>query len=235
MKKSVYIILSSLVFFACTKTEVEEIENFSGESGIFTDSRDNHVYKWIRIGEQIWMAENLAYLPSVYLPESGSDTEARYYVYGYGGTDVKAGKQNENYNKFGVLYNWIAANTACPAGWHLPSDEEWKQLEMAIGLTKEQANASGWRGDEHGLLLKATTAWNVNGNGTDSLGFTAFPGGLRGNSEGFFNVGIGGYWWSSTQSSSEEAWYRVLYWSIPNVSRYYLNKDYGFSVRCIKD
>lgn len=235
MKKVVYLILSFFLLFACSKNEVEDVEDFTGDSGTFTDSRDKKVYKWLRIGDQIWMAENLAFLPSVYPPEAGSSTEARYYVYGYSGTDVNAGKQVENFSKYGVLYNWQAAQTASPPGWHLPSDEEWKQLEQWIGMTKEQANATGWRGDDHGLILKATTSWNLNGNGTNSVGFTAFPGGLRGSEEGFYNIGIGGYWWSSTQSSSVDAWYRVLYWSIPNVSRYYLNKDYGFSIRCVKD
>lgn len=66
MKKPVYLILFFCVLFACTKDEVEEIEDFSGDSGTFTDSRDGNVYKWVRIGDQIWMAENLAFLPPLY-------------------------------------------------------------------------------------------------------------------------------------------------------------------------
>lgn len=235
MKKAIYIILFSFVLIACASTDDEEIDPFLEDSGNFTDSRDGKVYKWVRIGEQIWMAENLAFLPSVYPPASGSSSEPRYYVYDYTGSDMAAGKQNENYSKFGVLYNWPAAKVASPPGWHLPTDEEWKQLEMLLDMTQEQVNALGFRGDEHGLLLKATTTWNKNGHGTDSIGFTAFAGGLRGTSEGFFNVGIAGYWWSATENSSQEAWDRALHGGTPKVNRYHMSKEYGFSVRCVKD
>lgn len=235
MKKLVCIILSSFVLFACTKTEVEEIEDFSGDSGTFVDSRDGHVYKWVRIGDQIWMAENLAYLPVVYPPVSGSKAEPRYYIYDYTGSDVTAGKQNDNYTNFGVLYNWSAAKAASPPDWHLPSDEEWKQLEMALGMTADQVKQIGWRGNEQGTLMKSTRAWDKNGNGTNTSGFSAFPGGYRGISGSFGNIGIGGYWWSATESKLDTAWYRVLHSSNGNVSRYFFNTEYGFSVRCVKD
>jgi uncharacterized protein (TIGR02145 family) len=133
------------------------------------------------------------------------------------------------------LYNWAAAKTASPPGWHLPSDEEWKQLEMFLGMTADQVTATGWRGNEEAIFLKATNFWNSNGKGIDSVGFAALPGGLRGSNEGYINLTIGGYWWSATEISSETAWYRVLFWSLPNVCRFYIDKDYGFSVRCVKD
>jgi len=181
------------------------------------------------------MAENLAYLPSVYPTDSGSYTEPRYYVYDYTGSNATDAKQNENYTSFGVLYNWPAAITASPPGWHLSSDEEWKQLELFLGLSEEQVVATGWRGNEEGFLLKATTGWNSNGSGTDSLGFTALPGGLRSTGKAFDKLQISGYWWNSTDKSSNEAWYRVLWWSNGSICRYFIDKDYGFSVRCIKD
>jgi uncharacterized protein (TIGR02145 family) len=235
MKKPVFLILFYCMLFACTKDEVEEIDEFAGDSGTFTDSRDNHVYKWLRIGDKIWMAENLAFIPSVYPPESGSNTEPRYYVYGYAGNDVAEGKQSDNYSSFGVLYNWTAASTASPSGWHLPSDEEWKQLELYLGMTQIQVELTGFRGNEQGLHLKATSTWNKNGNGANTSGFTAFAGGICYGSEGFLNVGIGGYWWSATENSSREAWNRGLYWSNLSVNRYHMSKDYGLSVRCVKD
>ena len=235
MKKVFYIILFSFVAFACTKNEVEEFEDFSGNSGTFTDPRDGQAYKWLRIGNQIWMAENLAFLPVVHQPSNGSNIEPRYYIYGFDDIDIAAGKNSENYINLGVLYNWPAAISASPPGWHLPSDEEWKELELSLEMIQEQLDQTGWRGDEQGMFLKATETWNQNGNGTNTSGFTALSGGLRGTSEGFYNLQIGGYWWSSTESTSELAWYRALYWSLPKISRYYNNKDYGFSIRCVKD
>ena len=233
--KIIYVFLFAFGLFACTQKEVEELEDFSGDSGTFTDSRDKHIYNWVKIDDKIWMAENLAFLPSVYPTDSGSYTEPRYYVYGYTGSSLAEVEQQENYSNFGVLYNWSAAITASPPGWHLPSDEEWKQLELFLGMTEEEVAAAGWRGNEEGMLLKATTGWNSNGSGTDSLGFTALPGGLRGTGEGFNKLRISGYWWNSTGKSSNEAWYRVLYWSNGKICRYFIDKDYGFSVRCIKD
>ena len=233
--KRFYFILFSFVFFACTTNEDIVIDEFTGDSGTFIDSRDNQVYDWLRIGDKIWMTENLAFLPSVDSPSSGSNTEPHYYVYGYTGSDAAACKQNENYASFGVLYNWTAAKSASPSGWHLPSDEEWKELELFLGMQEEFVDTFGFRGTNEGLLLKATSTWNKNGNGTNTSGFTALAGGIHYGSEGFLNVGIGGYWWSATENSSQLAWDRGLYWSIPGVNRFSLNKSYGLSVRCIKD
>ncbi|MCK9320171.1 FISUMP domain-containing protein, partial [Methanoculleus sp.] len=104
-------------------------------AGTFTDSRDGNDYNWVKIGDQVWMAENLAYLPSVNMVADGSEDAAGsyYYVYGYDGTDVTAAKATANYTTYGVLYNWLAAMNACPDGWHLPSDAEWTELTDYLG------------------------------------------------------------------------------------------------------
>ena len=87
---------------------------------------DGKVYKVVQIGNQCWMAENLAYLPSVSPPTEGSLIDPYSYVYGYEGTDINEAKTTTNYQTYGVLYNWPATLEACPSGWHLPSDAEWK-------------------------------------------------------------------------------------------------------------
>ncbi|MFN2380349.1 MAG: FISUMP domain-containing protein, partial [Bacteroidales bacterium] len=119
----VSIICGSIVLAAtlnsCTK---DEEDDFSGPSGTFVDNRDKIEYNWVRIGDQIWMAENLAYLPSVSPSSEGSETEPYYYVYAYDGSIVSEAKVTDNYNAYGVLFNWPAALTACPDGWHLPTD-----------------------------------------------------------------------------------------------------------------
>jgi len=115
-------------FQGCNGNEWVYLSSFPcGEN--YTDHRDGNIYPTIQIGNQCWMAKNLAYLPSVVGASTESNTVAYYYVYGYNGTDVNAAKATTNYSTYGVLYNWTAASTACPSGWHLPTDAEQYTLE----------------------------------------------------------------------------------------------------------
>lgn len=110
-----------------------------------------------------------------------------------------------------MLYNWYAVDDSrglAPAGWHVPTDEEWKQLEMYLGMSQSDANDDGFRGTYEGNKLKATSGWNSGGNGTNSSGFSALPGGYRYGNGSFYAVGNGGYLWSSSEFSSDNAWYR---------------------------
>lgn len=97
------------------------------------------------------MAENLKYLPSFKEPPSGgSALGLYYYVYGYDGTSIADAKATENYGTYGVLYNWRAAQDACPDGWHLPSDEEWEQLTVYLGdngYNYDGSTGGGYSGD----------------------------------------------------------------------------------------
>ena len=231
MKKTILFLFAVVFLYSCTPIPQEA-------PNTFTDSRDGKVYKTVTIGEQVWMAENLAYLPSVVGPATESYTDPYYYVYGYDGTSVATAKATTNYQTYGVLYNWPAALSACPPGWHLPSDAEWKQLEMYLGITSAQADATGWRGTAEGGKLKeeGTTHWDSPNTGaTNSSGFTALPGGYRGYDGKFYYLGIYGYWWSSTENDTDSAWLRSLYYNFSNVYRSNNSKDYGFSVRCLRD
>ncbi|MBA7584634.1 hypothetical protein ES708_26591 [subsurface metagenome] len=96
------------------------------------------------------MVENLAFLPRVGPSSLFSETDPHYYVYDYQGSHVSEAKLTSNYQTYGVLYNWPAALNACPTGWHLPSDEEWKQLEMYLGMSQSEAENTGWRGTDEG-------------------------------------------------------------------------------------
>jgi len=182
--------------------------------GIFTDTRDNQTYKWVKIGKQKWMAENLNY----------KTTESYCY------DDIES-----NCQKYGRLYTWKVAKNACPDGWHLPTDNEWKQLEKQLGMSQTDADDTGWRGTDEGKELKATNGWKSNGNGTDSYGFLALPAGYRNCNGTFLNLSYVAYFWSATESNSSRAWIRYLYYDNSDMFRYYRNKDYGFSVRCLKD
>ncbi|MCD4665088.1 MAG: hypothetical protein K8R68_07435 [Bacteroidales bacterium] len=200
---------------------------------LFTDDRDGNQYETVEIGNQCWMKENLAYLPDVSPPSNGSQTSSYHYVYGYEGSSVSEAKATSNYQDYGVLYNWPAALTACPDGWHLPSDDEWTILTDYLG---GQSVAGG--------KMKSTRTepdphprWNSPNTGANnSSGFSGLPGGLRNYYDGSFSdVGYYGYWWSSTEYSSSNAWLRILYYDNDDASSYYNSKEYGFSVRCLRD
>jgi uncharacterized protein (TIGR02145 family) len=218
------------------------------EYGSFTDSRDGHIYKTVTIGDQVWMAENLAYLPSVVGPATESYTASYYYVYGYDGTSVATAKAKTNYQTYGVLYNWPAALTACPSGWHLPSDAEWTDLSayliangynydgttIANKIAISLASATGWNSSTYtGAIGDNNTAYDAYRN---KSGFTALPGGYRCDNGRFYEIGGDGYWWSSTQYVKGLAKYRCLYYS--GYDLYYGNYypiEIGFSVRCLRD
>ena len=240
--------IDSIIFY---KPVIEEEEE--GTNGTFTDSRDGYTYQTVQIGSQTWMAENLKYLPSVVGPGTGSNSEAYCYVYGYDGTSISAAKATENYATYGVLYNWTAAMNGaessdanpsgvqgiCPDGWHLPSDAEWKQLEMYLGMSETDVNSTGWRGTVEGGKLKeaGTTHWaDPNAGANNESGFTALPGGYRYGNGGFGTIRNYGSWWSSTENYTSFAWGRDLYYNYSNVLRYSSNnKSMGFSVRCLRD
>ena len=198
-------------------------------NNVLTDSRDANTYSYKTIGTQVWMTKNMAYLPSVVGPGTGSNSTAYYYVYGYDGSDVATAKATDNYSTYGVLYNWTAAQSACPSGWHLPSDAEWTTFTDDLG----GASVAG------GKLKEAGTAhWNSpNIGATNESGFTALPGGYRTANGVFGTIGIGGRWWSSPQSDGNDAWCRTLASNSSRcrVDRNDYNKERGFSVRCVRD
>lgn len=198
---------------------------------------DGQQYKVVQLGGQLWMAENLAYLPSVSQSNIYSDTLEYYYVYGYEGNSISKAKATSNYVTYGVLYNWEAAKTACPSGWHLPSDEEWKTLETHLGMTTDDADKSGTRWSGFiGKKLKSIIGWSENGNGDNSSGFNAVPGGLHGDIGGFFDLGIDAVFWSSTDYYSSRAWFRELFCSNMGMKRgNQCFRSNGFSVRCLKN
>src|SRR5690554_410098 len=227
--------VDSVIFY---KPTIEETT-----SGTFIDSRDGNEYNWVQIGDQVWMAKNLAYLPSVNMVADGSEDAAGsyYYVYGYDGTNVADAKATDNYATYGVLYNWTAAmdgeassttnpsgiQGVCPAGWHLPSDAEWTELTDYLGGT----SVAGGKLKETG-----TTHWkSPNTGATNETGFTALPGGGRGGNGTFNGIGDSGYWWGATEYGAAIAWNRTMYDDYSYVSRANYYKEVGFSVRCVRD
>ncbi len=192
----------------------------------FTDSRDGNVYQTVTIGNQVWMVENLKYLPEVYGPGTSSQTTPHYYVYGYDGTNVTDAKATANYSTYGVLYNWSAAMVACPPGWHLPSDAEWTALTNFLG----GQNGAGGKLKEDG-----TAYWKQpNAGATNETGFTALPGGQI-SSNKFLFIGYNGLWWTTESISPTSARNRMMVSTTGNVTKHSEGKATGFSIRCIRD
>ncbi len=204
----------SVLLLNCSK-DVVETDSQTFNYSKFTDTRDGKVYQTIKIGNQVWMAENLAFKT-----EKGS--------WNAGGTDIYGAM-------FGLLYTWEAAEQAVPAGWHLPTDGEWKELEMTLGMSQTDADAINFRGTNEGGKLKATSLWAENGNGTNDVGFSALPGGFRSNSGSFFVYTWYGYWWTATENDSSNAWFRLTTYSGTKISKNYSFKEDAYSVRCVKD
>jgi uncharacterized protein (TIGR02145 family) len=198
---------------------------------------EGYSYSTVEIGDQCWFSENCRYIPSVSPSSEGSETEPYYYVYDYQGTDITAAQATSNYSTYGVLYNWPAVMTdgICPTGWHIPTDLEWQTMEIALGMSASEASSTEWRGTDEGHKMKSTSGWNNGGNGTNLSGFTGLSGGYTG-SNNFFNNGLYGFWWSAAESGSS-SWNRRLDGSSAKVFRanYDLNRQYGFSARCIRD
>ena len=187
---------------------------------------DGNTYKTIEIGTQIWMAENLATTrfndgTEISLATSNTSwflaTEAAYSWY------------NNVTISYGALYNWYAVNTGklCPSGWHVSSDEDWTTLAAFLGGSA----ASGAKLKEAG-----TIHWQAPNSGADnSSGFTALPGGYRYYNGAYNALTRYGYWWTSTESSSANAYGRDLYYGYNDLDRISSDKRSGASVRCIKD
>lgn len=212
------------------------IDNSGGIEGDGSFIYEGRGYQYKTIGTQTWMIENLAYLPSVSRSLVGSVGSPIYYVYDYQSTNALSAKEKDNYYDYGVLYNWEAAKTACPTGWHLPSDEEWKTLEKYLGMSSSDAGDIGWR--NHGFIgmkLKSTSRWTNYGNGENSSGFQAFPGGFRDYDGDFSDLGFYADFWSSSPSGSLDAWGRSLNHDSYGVYRSIYDRSHGFSVRCLQN
>lgn len=180
-------------------------DNPDAESNFFIDNRDSTKYQTVKIGKQVWFAENLSY-----------ETENSWCY-----------KNKPNFcEKFGRLYTYEDALEACPDGWHLSSDEEWKELEIHLGMF-DKVDEFGWRGNTpgQGRLLK-------NGGGS---GFNAEFGGGR-IDKAFWNVEVEAYFWTSSQYKQykDYAWIRLLN-ARASIKREYKAINDGLSVRCIKD
>jgi len=225
-------------YIAILTDSPEVSKNYEIEFVDCTD-QDGNYYSVVKIGSQMWMAENLAYLPAVSPSSRKADTYPFYYVYGNEGSNVNEAKATDYYETYGVLYNWEAAKTACPSGWHLPTDDEWKILENYLGMQVTELNVMFYRGSgDVDKKLKSTTGWHDNSgdnsNGDNSSGFNALPSGRIGSNGGFDDLGYFTSFWSSSEIGTFSL-DRYLFYSQDGVGRYYTSRRHGESVRCLKN
>ena len=192
---------------------------------------DGNVYGTVKIGNQVWMTENLRatrYSNGDEIPYARSD---RAWENEDVGMRCAFEHDDGHAEKYGQLYNWFAVaddRGLCPTGWRVPSDEDWNTMERSLGLSSVDAKQMGGRGI-HGAALKSEL-WD----GTNSSGFSGLPGGLRNTSGNFGWVGGNGYWWSASPFGNG-AWGRYLNSANGNVARNFNLRRLGFSVRCVRD
>jgi uncharacterized protein (TIGR02145 family) len=203
--------------------------------------KDGNVYKTVKIGNQWWMAENLKVIHYRNGDTIPNVTDNSTWVNLTNGAHCNYGNNTSNINTYGRLYHWYTINDSrniAPAGWHVPTDEEWKELEMYLGMSKSEAEKSGaWRGIDEGGKLKQTglTLWNnPNIGANNESGFTALPGGARSNDGIFDNIGNSGYFWTNTAYDNDKAIYRTLNCKLATIHRGEDYKYFGLSIRCVK-
>jgi uncharacterized protein (TIGR02145 family) len=208
-----------------------------------TDGENNN-YPIVTIGTQVWMAENLKtskYNDNTAIPLVEGDCASAYW----GSLNPQFCWYNNNISYkdiYGGLYNFAVIKTGklCPSGWHVPSDIEWQNLEVFLGMTQTQAESTGWRGSDQGMKMKSINGWLSGGNGTNLFGFNAIPSGFRwGDCSGFGGGGVSSYWWSITEFGTYRAWCRNLSYNKAEVYRSNTDNNtygsFGNSVRCLKD
>lgn len=224
---------------SCNKKD--EIEPITIQTDSIIDV-DGNIYKTVKIGNQWWMTENLTvtkYRDGVSINKIQGDT-AQWRQDTLGAYCLF----NDNSSSPGLLYNWFAvmnSKNIAPLGWHIPSDEEWKELERHLGMSMEDAEKINWRGGHEGekLKIESPLGWTVFNDvwSTNESGFTALAGSCRLFNGIWGDPGLSstGFWWTSTEVPDNMAWYRHLDYKNTNVFRYYGLKNYGFSIRCVKD
>ncbi len=208
--------------------------NFPFICGInFEDARDGQSYSTVEIGTQCWMADNLnigTMIPGA--NEMTNNSIIEKYCYD---------NNSANCDTYGGLYQWDelmqytttpGVQGICPESWHLPTDAEWTVLTDFLG----DESVAGGKMKATGTIEAGTGLWYApNLGATNSSGFTALPGGFRGSDFGFYYLGFGADFWSSSEFNTSRAWFLGLDYGFTEVSHDITYKYKGFSCRCVKD
>ena len=199
MKKKLTVVVMLFVMLAVTAAVAQ-----NPETDTMKDTRDGQLYEIVKIGNQWWMAENLNF-------DAGNDS----WCYN---------DDPELCKLYGRLYDWETAKNACPSGWHLPSDKDWKSLERSLGVDAQFIDKVGWRDVGLDLLYE------------EENGMKVLMGGYRPYGDGAYDDGgDDACFWTSTEKEKDDAWKRYLDDNRMQIGRGYDDKREGFSVRCVKD
>ena len=204
---------------------------------------DGNVYETVQIGGQLWMAENLTVTHYNNGDEIPNITNNSDWGVLFTGAYCDYDNNPTNSGTYGRIYNWYTIDDdrgVCPDEWHIPSDDEFMELEMFLGMGESETNSTGYRGtDEGSMLADNLNLWNsgilVNNNEFGTSGFSSLPSGYRFVYYGFQNMGNNCSFWSSSEGTFSYAWYRLLDYNYSSVLRTTNSKHNGFSIRCIKD
>jgi len=202
---------------------------------------DGNLYQVVKIGNQWWMAENLKvthYHNGESIPDVTDNTAWSNLVTG---ACCNYNNNSSHVTTYGRLYNYYAVDDSrsiAPAGWHVPTDDEWKELEMYLGMSQSDANGQDERGTDEGGKMKetGTAHWNnPNTGATNESGFSAVPAGFHYGIIGCGQMSLETAFWSSTESSGSWAWLRALGFDYSGVWRASDTKKRGFSIRCVME
>ena len=216
------LVLFLIFTIAC---ERDSSDDRSALYGRWTDPEDGTVYRTLQLGDQTWLADNLN---RGYMIDGAEDQKDNGIIEKYCYDNEPA-----MCDKYGGLYQWDEAmqystressQGICPEGWHIPSDSEWKILELFLGMSREDANEILWRGIDQGVLIQTG----------GKTGFEALRGGNRFLAGGFSQIGNTGYFWTSTRTEGRHAWRRGVNINEDGIYRSENHKSFGFSVRCIR-
>jgi uncharacterized protein (TIGR02145 family) len=213
---------------------VLELKTVSYTFEYFIDKRDNKKYKTITIGKQVWMAENLAYLPELNYKYSDYSTTPNYYVYNYKGNSVEEAKETVYFKKYGVLYNWYAAMVVVPDGWRIPTKQDYEILAKYIGDQNGgyDKNEDSWY--QVGNQLKEEHGWG--GSTSNEYGFSLLPANYiepaynLSSTEGYFT-----YLWTSTEGKFNQMYIALVQKQRDDLWLTTKTKSVCCSIRLIKE
>jgi uncharacterized protein (TIGR02145 family) len=223
-------IFIGLTFTLTTCNDKNDEEPADPNKGTVQDVQGNS-YPTIKIGEQWWMAENLNTTKFRTGEDIPNITGTGEWISSENAAYCNSNNDTAIAEVYGRLYNWYAAadnRKICPNGWHVPNDNDWAALTQFLG-GEEVAGGK--------LKQSGTELWSSpNAEATNESGFNAIPGGVRNSTTGNFNgIGINASWWSVTQHNTDNA----FTWGLTSVngimSNYFLDKNTGLSIRCVKD
>lgn len=236
--------LIPVAFAGCTDEEPEETTSTPATvvcPSTVTDIEGN-TYTVLKIGNKCWMLSNLKttrYNDGVPI---STGLSASAWENATAGAYAMYDDNSANVATYGLLYNGFAVTTGklCPAGWHIPSDLEWKELETALGMPSSDIDLTGERGynESIGGKMKSLILWDSpNSGASNSSGFDGLPAGIRNGVGDYIVKQQAGYFWSSSVYATDNnyLWFRNLYYQATGIYRNFTLKHEGYSCRCVKD